>query len=1195
MAKKSKIKKQASFTNPDQNMQPIDITEIAGDGFGKYAEYVIIQRSLPDVRDGLIPVQRRNLFGMHKRNWSSKKPYVKSAKIVGEVMGSYHPHGDSAIYGALARMSKEWLMGIPMVDMSGNNGSIDGDSEAAMRYCITGDALVSLADGSFKQISEIVKNSELNTTTDIELSVLDSKGKPVTASKFFNSGKHDIKEIILENGNGLKGSYNHPVLTLISKDGVPTLEWKLLENIKVGDFVVQLLPKQEGFEKVEDLEALVLGAMISEGSFNENRITFSNTDKKLFDLVYNYLNTITDGKVYTNSRILKSRKEIYELDIQNKSTVKSLYNNIFKGLEGVSSKDIYLTDKVLSMNKNSQAQFLSTLFEGDGSVTQYAKENSKYAIISYSSISKKLVKQIQTLLFGLGINSRIRELKGSKNIEYRLDIIGYRNIINFQKTINFYSYKSDKLNTIVNELIQTESRSVNKQEKIPFITEYIRSNLKENVSKELKYTIKFKNFDTIQNKNKYPELVDYINFEFPEIAHLFTTDYIFTKVSEVNNLDKEVVYSIKVDSEEHSFIANGIVNHNTESRLSSYSEDLLLSNLSLKGIVPEKLNYDDTLYEPIYLPAKVPNILINGSEGIAVGYASNIPTFNLNEVLDACIAELRNPNIEDSELITYIPAPDFSTGGTIADYKSYADALISGRGGIKVRGNYTIEEDKKNKEIHIIFHEIPYGSVKPKIINTVIESINNKEISGIKEIRDDSDLDTGVSLVVSCNESANIDGILSFLFSKTDLQRNVPLNITAISKNKPKVLGVTQIIRDFNVFRKETFIRGLQIQIKELEFKKHLNEGFVLLVDNIEQVIELIKNSDSKSDAFEELLKIGFSKVQAKRVLDMSLHRINKSDKESYESIVNDCQKQIDQRNTILASDELITQAIIKAYEKIQKEYEIPRKTILKEEPENWDFSPESVIPKENMAVGITKDGFIKVSNFRSYKTSNVENDGTDFILETDTTQSIIIITEKGECAYIPVHKLPTTRWSDNGKHLSTFGLDIGNNEIAFAETYDGKDKDKTIFLIKDSGVGKQSLAFDYVKNRGHFTLTSGIKCKDDEKVLGGWLLDKNEDNFIALMDNQYANMYFEAEEMPITSVKSGGANAMRLNKKQGRLITEFKVYHNTSEIPPFCKPRERGQAGWNRKKTEEPVSLYDFKPLEQENEDLKIDTVEVN
>lgn len=391
MAKKSKIKKQASFTNPDQNMQPIDITEIAGDGFGKYAEYVIIQRSLPDVRDGLIPVQRRNLFGMHKRNWSSKKPYVKSAKIVGEVMGSYHPHGDSAIYGALARMSKEWLMGIPMVDMSGNNGSIDGDSEAAMRY--------------------------------------------------------------------------------------------------------------------------------------------------------------------------------------------------------------------------------------------------------------------------------------------------------------------------------------------------------------------------------------------------------------------------------------------TESRLSSYSEDLLLSNLSLKGIVPEKLNYDDTLYEPIYLPAKVPNILINGSEGIAVGYASNIPTFNLNEVLDACIAELRNPNIEDSELITYIPAPDFSTGGTIADYKSYADALISGRGGIKVRGNYTIEEDKKNKEIHIIFHEIPYGSVKPKIINTVIESINNKEISGIKEIRDDSDLDTGVSLVVSCNESANIDGILSFLFSKTDLQRNVPLNITAISKNKPKVLGVTQIIRDFNVFRKETFIRGLQIQIKELEFK----------------------------------------------------------------------------------------------------------------------------------------------------------------------------------------------------------------------------------------------------------------------------------------------------------------------------------------------------------------------------------------
>lgn len=755
MAKKSKLKKEVKFTNPDQHMQVMDITELAGDGFGRYSEYVITQRSLPDVRDGLIPVQRRNLFAMYKRNWTSKKPYVKSAKIVGEVMGSYHPHGDSAIYGALARMSKQWIMGEIMVDMSGNNGSVDGDTEAAMRY--------------------------------------------------------------------------------------------------------------------------------------------------------------------------------------------------------------------------------------------------------------------------------------------------------------------------------------------------------------------------------------------------------------------------------------------TESRLSNYSEDLLLSNLSLKGIVPEQYNYDDTLFEPMYLPAKVPNFLINGSEGIAVGYASDTPTFNLQEVLDACIEHLKNPNIEDSELITFVPAPDFKTGGTIADYKSYAETLISGRGGVKVRGNYIIEEDKKNKEVHIIFNEIPYGSLKPKIIATIVEAMNNKEISGIKEVRDDSDLDTGVNLVVTCSENANINGILSFLFSKTQLQRNVPINITAISKNKPKVLGVPQVIREFNEFRRETFIRGLEIQIKELEFKKHLNEGFVLLVENIEQVIELIKNSETKSDAFDKLLTIGFSKVQAKRVLEMSLHRINKSDKNAYETIVSDCIKQITQRQTILNSEQLTTQAIIKAYEKIKAEYDTPRKTILKEEAENWDFSPESVIPKENMAVGITKDGFIKVSNFRSYKTSTVENDETDYIIETDTTQSLIIITEKGECAYIPVHKLPITRWSDKGKHLSTLGLDIGTNEIAFADVYDGKDKDKTVFLLKDNGVGKQSLAFDYVKNRGHFTLTNGIKCKEDEKVIGGWLLDKNEDNFIAIMDNQYANMYFEAEEMPITSVRSAGASAIKLNKKQGRLVEEFVLYHNESEIPPFCQRRERGQAGWNRKKTEEPVSLYNYVPDESE------------
>lgn len=760
MAKKKKVNnREVKFKNPDTKMETIDLSEVASDTFREYSAYVLKNRSIPDVRDGLLPVQRRNLYSMYNSGYTHKGKTVKSAKIVGNVMGNYHPHGDSAIYGALARMSKDWIMGKPMVNMEGNNGNIDGDSEAAMRY--------------------------------------------------------------------------------------------------------------------------------------------------------------------------------------------------------------------------------------------------------------------------------------------------------------------------------------------------------------------------------------------------------------------------------------------TESKLHKYSEDILLSNLALKGIVPEKLNFDDTELEPEYLPAKIPNILINGSEGIAVGYASSIPPFNLEEVIDACIAEIENPEIEDLELLTHIPAPDLPTGGLIADYTSYKDVLVSGKGSIKVRGTYVIEEDKENKEIHILFKEIPYGVSKIKIVTAINESIDKKEISGVKEVIDESSIDNGLQILIRCTESANIDGILAYLFTKTPLQSNVNLNMTTIINGKPKTVGVPRIIREFNKFRLMTFVKGLQIQISDFKKKQHINEGYVMLVDNIEEVIAIIKESSSKKESRETLMeRIGFSEIQANRVLDMALNRLNKTDNEGFKNVVAECIKQIKARETILSSEELIRKAVVSAYNKTKEQYPTPRKTVLKSEPEIWNFNPESIIPKENIAIGISEDGLLRASNFRSYKSSNVDNDDTKFILETDTKQNLIFVASNGMYSYIPVHKLPLSRWSDSGKHVSTFGIDIGDSKIVFAGLFDGEDKEKTLFLLKNSGVGKQSKVIDYVKNKGFFRAKSGIKVSEGEEVIGGWMLDPSEENFIAIMDNQYANMYFEAEEMPITSIGSGGSAAMRVNRKKDRYVSEFVLYHDKEDIPPFCQPRERGKAGWNRTKSEEPVSLYEWvKPVEEQEE----------
>lgn len=620
----------------------------------------------------------------------------------------------------------------------------------------------------------------------------------------------------------------------------------------------------------------------------------------------------------------------------------------------------------------------------------------------------------------------------------------------------------------------------------------------------------------------------------------------------------------------------------TESKLTRYSEDILLSNLSLKGLVPMVDNYDDFLKEPVYLPAKLPNILVNGSEGIAVGHATNIPPFNIGEILDACIVQIERPDIEDTELLTYIPAPDLPLGGTISGYKEYQDVLISGRGTIKVRGNYHLEEDAENQVI--VFTEIPYGVTKPAIIEKINIAIEQKEVSGIVDVIDET-ADGVIRLSVICNKSVDINGILSFLFAKTPLQTGVPLNANVISNGRPRTMGIPSIIREFNIFRLNTFVKGLHIQIKDLEYKKHLIDGLLILLDNIEDFIKIIRASESKADAKVTLMeKYNLSNPQIERILSLSLHRLSKSDNTGYLNELTVIQNDIDLRKNVLSSEENVRMAVVQAYKGLKETYAKPRKTVLIEEMESWEFNPESVIPKENVVVGITEDGFIKLSNARSYKSSTVDNSDTKYIIETDTTQNLILVDSKGSYAYIPVHKLPLTRWADKGKHLSTIGLDIGANKVAFAGIYDGVDKDIALFLIKNSGVGKQTLAFDYVKNRGYYSLSSGIKCKPEEEVIGGFLIDVLDNNYIALMDNQYANMYFKAEEMPITSKTSGGSSAMGLNKKQARYITEFELYQETTDIPEFCVYRERGKVGWNRKKTDEPVSLFTPKESEEPN-----------
>ncbi len=608
----------------------------------------------------------------------------------------------------------------------------------------------------------------------------------------------------------------------------------------------------------------------------------------------------------------------------------------------------------------------------------------------------------------------------------------------------------------------------------------------------------------------------------------------------------------------------------TESRLTHYAEDLMLSGLALKGIVDMKNNFDDTLQEPEYLPAKVPNVLVNGSEGIAVGYASNIPTYNLAETLKGCIAQLKKSDITAKEMMKYVPAPDFPTGGAISGYRGYADILESGRGSYKLRGTYHIEEED-SKTYTIVFNEIPYGALKPQITKVIDDALNNKKLAGVIEARDESDRD-GLRYAIICDKKADLNSILGFLFTKTDLQKSIPVNMTVISKQRPRQLGVVEVIRDFNEFRFETYVKGLNIQIENLEKKKHLAEGFILLVDNIEEVVEIIKNSDNKADAKAKLLDaIHFSEVQVESILNMSLHKISKTDRLKHEETIAECEKGIKFRQAVLSDDALIKEQLIKGYKKIIKEYGKPRKTELIEEIENWSFSEVSIIPDEKVVVGVSRSGMIKRASMRSFgSTENVDNDDTVAIIETSTRKHVILATSSGKYVYLPVHKIPETRWGDAGKHINTLGSELGSAEFVFACEYDEESKDNEhldIILVKDNGKVKRSKATDYVRTRGYFTFMDGIKTAEDEKVIKGFLVNDTEENYLTFVDSLGYSMYFEAEELPVTGIKTAGSRGIALTGKKAKIVEQTALYNVKEEIPTDIQYRERGKSGWQRKK----------------------------
>jgi DNA gyrase subunit A len=1133
----------------ENSPEDVKIEESLQKSYLDYSMSVIVGRALPDIRDGLKPVHRRILYTMSELNLSSKSPYKKSARIVGDALGKFHPHGDNAVYDALVRMAQDFSMKETIVDGQGNFGSIDGDNAAAQRYCLTGDTLINSESG-IVPISKLVENTEENSDHELSTKVISFGKKIHSASKFFNSGKHEIFHVKTKEGFEIHGSANHPILVFTTdKNGKPKYEWKTLSEIDGTEKIVidrseTALNDRETSESEKNL-AIILGCLVSEGFVSENRLGFNNTDKEYFDHFISAWKKEFGNSFYTNQRELKSGKTIFEFDVQlqySKDREKIVSSPFYKEIVAKKSKDKFIPNVILNSTKEAQKIFLKYLFEGDGSVTLGSKNS---IFVTYSTISEKLAKDVQLLLLQFGV---IGKTLNSKRNEIKIHIGGLRNLEKFVLNVGFATEKERYLQGIFSADVERRDGKLGSLSKdyIPYISEYIRSISNNSYLKRNNFD-RYERID--QNFSKISKKLEELKLQ-TEFADFYFNNYYYADIESFGTTGKEeTVYSIRVDSECHSFVGNGFINHNTEARLTKYAEEMLRD--IEKNTVDFVPNYDDSLDEPTVLPSRVPNLLVNGSSGIAVGMATNIPPHRLDEIVDATIEILQNPEIEFSELLQIVKGPDFPTGGTIFGKEGIRDAYSTGRGRIKIRAK-THHEKTKNREV-IVIDELPYQVNKARLIEQIANLVKAKAIEGISDIRDESDR-KGIRVVIELKKGVILDIVENNLFKSTSMETSFGINMLAIKNREPKLFGLREILNEFISHRKSVVIRRTIFELKKAEAKAHILEGLYKALQNIDEVVKLVRGSKNS-----ELAKVGlqekfeFTKKQATAILDMRLQKLTSLESEKLLDELEELKKEIEYLLSILNSEEKLRSVIREELLEIREKYSNSRKTEIEDSYEGID--DEDLIPNLPMVVTITNTGYVKrvpVSLYEQQKRGGkgrvaLKTHEDDFVKDFFTSNShdtLLILTNFGKIFWLKVYKIPEATRQAKGKAIvNLIQISEGEEVRAIIPTEDFN-KEKSLFFFTKNGLVKRTNLSDYGNIRSNGI--KAIKLNEDDELVTARISD-SETKFVSIFTDQSQAIRFEIGKTRDQGRNTAGVKGIKF-KKVGDFVVDGILLKNEEQ-----------------------------------------------
>ncbi len=569
----------------------------------------------------------------------------------------------------------------------------------------------------------------------------------------------------------------------------------------------------------------------------------------------------------------------------------------------------------------------------------------------------------------------------------------------------------------------------------------------------------------------------------------------------------------------------------TEARLSKISGELL------KDIDKETIdwapNFDDTLYEPVVLPARFPNLLVNGSKGISAGYATEIPPHNLGEVIDATIKRIDSPNCRIETILDIIKGPDFPTGAIVEGKKRIIDALTSGRGKVIIRSKYEIVEEKGKKQI--LIHEIPFEVNKALLVKKIADIIYDKKIDGMQEVRDESDREEKVRIAIDLKKDANVENIVNYLMKNTDMQISYSYNMIAIVNRRPMQVGVIDIIDAYIAHQKEVITRRTNYDLTKAKERLHIVEGFIKMIDILDEVIRTIRASKNKQDAQDNLVKLyGFSAIQAEEIVKLQLYRLTNTDVEEYKEEYNNLLKIIELLESILNDENKLKDVMKKELKQIKTEYATPRKTEIKDEITEIKIDANAMIPKEDCIVVVTRDGYIKRVSKRSYSATDDKTGlkEQDFILgmyEVNTMDTILMFTDIGNYLYVPVYEIPDMKWKDLGKHISNIIKINPEENIIDCMAVTNFDTDAYITVFTRGGMIKRTLISDLKATR-YTKPMPYIKLKDNDLVAN---ISKCNGSDIFITTHNGFGLRYDINEVPVLGSRASGVKAISLKNDE--------------------------------------------------------------